>query len=411
MIDFFKKTLDNGLTVIVHEDSSTPMVAINVLYDVGSRDESPDKTGFAHLFEHLMFGGSENIPDFDIPIQEAGGENNAFTNADLTNFYSVLPAANIETALWLESDRMAKLNFDQKALDVQIKVVSEEFKETCLNQPYGEVWHHLSEMAYHKHPYRWPTIGKSIDHIENASLEDVSNFFYKHYCPSNAVLVYSGNISNELALRLTDKWFSHIEYGNRYERKLDQEPLHTAPLSKLVKANVPSDAFYIAYPMVGREHKDYYAIDLLSDLLASGRSSRFYQSLIKGKQLFTQVDAYISGSFDPGLFILEGKPKEGVSIETAKQSIMSEIEKIKHHKIEERELTKIKNKLTSSLVYSEINIVNKALNLAYFEALGDASLINKQQEYYDAVSVDDLHRVANEVFDENRVVELVYKAM
>ena len=408
MIKFEKYTLENGLRVLVHIDPSTPMVAVNMLYDVGSRDESPDKTGFAHLFEHLMFGGSRNITDFDVPIQMAGGESNAFTNADITNFYQILPAPNLETAFWLESDRMNQLDFNQNKLDIQKKVVVEEFKETSLNQPYGDVWHQLASMAYVDHPYRWPTIGLVPEHIENANLDDVQAFFHKHYGPNNAILVVAGNTTPDSALQLAKKWFGDIEKRNGSTRDLVKEKHLSEKKSKVLDREVPANSLYMAWHMPERGHPDFYACDLLSDIMSIGRSSRFYQKLIKAKQIFSEVDAYITGTLDPGLFIIEGKPYPGVSFETAIDAIWEEINDLKQNNVSDQELKKIKNKNESSLEYSEISILNKAINLAYYELMGDANLINKQIDFYNNVSVEDLRRAANTYLIEN-YCELIYR--
>lgn len=408
MIAFSKFELDNGLKVIVHQDKSTPMVAVNILYDVGSKDEQISKTGFAHLFEHLMFGGSKNIPDFDTPIQLAGGENNAFTNSDITNYYDVLPSDNLETALWLESDRMKQLDFSEQSLDIQRKVVTEEFKETCLNVPYGQTWHYLSEMAYKVHSYQWPTIGKVPAHIEEAMLEDVKAFFYKFYRPNNAILTLAGNISPAEGKSLAMKWFGDIERGEDYKRALLQEPRQKEFRQKIIKEAVPANAIYLAFPMKGRNHPDYYACDLLSDIFANGRSSRFFKTLYKEKQLFSQIDAYISGTFDPGLFIIDGKLMSKTSMETARSSIWEEINLLKDEGVLDEELQKIKNKVESSLIFSEISILNKAISLAYFEVMGDAELINRQIDFYQSVTVDDILRVANDILVESNCNELVY---
>jgi len=408
MISFDRYVLENGLRLIVHEDQSSPMVAINVVYDVGSRDEDPSMTGFAHLFEHLMFGGSVNVPDFDGPVQNAGGENNAFTNTDMTNFYNVLPAVNMETALWLESDRMQQLAFSEKALNIQKKVVIEEFKETCLTEPYGDVWHHLSELVYEKHSYRWPTIGKALSHIEDAKLEDVVHFFKKHYTPSNAILVISGNMPSKKAYDLVYKWFSEIPSGIKYERKLTYDEPQIKQRQKIVKGNVPMAALYLSFHMVDRNHPDYYAYDLLSDVLSNGRSSRLFQRLYKEKHLFSEIDAYISGTFDPGMFVIEGRPMPNISIENAKQAIWSELEMLKKEPLDSRELQKLKNKIESSLEYSEVNILHKSMSLAYFELLGDANLINNEAEEYQKVTSKDIQRVANKMFVLENCSELIY---
>lgn len=410
MIQFERITLSNGLRVIVHEDSSSPMAAINLAYNVGSKDEAPDKTGFAHLFEHLMFGGSENIADFDGPIQKAGGENNAFTNTDLTNFYEVMPAQNLETAFWLESDRMLKLNFSKKNLNTQKKVVIEEFKETCLNEPYGDMWHHLSDLAYKVHPYRWPTIGKEMSHIANATLEDVEHFFYNFYRPNNAVLTVAGNVKADQIFRLAEKWFGDIPKGNIIRNTILQEPRQKEKRQTLLHAKVPNDAIYMAFHMKGRLDDGYFAADILSDALANGRSSRFYLRLFKELQLFSTIDAFISGSRDPGLFLIEGKPMPGVSIDKAQAAIWTELDKITNDKIQERELQKLKNALESSLVFSEVNVLNKAISLAYFEILGDAAMIDSEPERYRKLSADDIRNAAQDIFREENLNELIYIA-
>jgi len=410
MIAFNRFVLENGLRVLVHEDDSTPMAAVNVLYNVGARDESPDKTGFAHLFEHLMFGGSANVPDYDVPVQMAGGENNAFTNNDVTNFYNILPAINIETAFWLESDRMLSLNFDERVLDVQRRVVLEEFKETCLNQPYGDVWHHLTDLAYKVHPYRWPTIGKVPQHVEEASMEDVKDFFFKYYRPNNAILVVAGNVTTEHVKALSEKWFGDIPAGKTPERRLPQEPLQERLQKRINQANVPVDALYLAFHTVERLHEDYYVTDLLSDLLCNGQSSRLYRNLLKKRQLFSAIDCYITGNIDPGLLIIEGKPSDGVTLEEAEAAIWEEIEKVKAAPVAERELQKLKNKIESTLVFSESNILNKAINLAYFELLGDAAQINEEVQFYQKVTTADMLRVAREVLTPENCSELYIKA-
>ncbi|MEM9819443.1 MAG: pitrilysin family protein [Bacteroidota bacterium] len=409
MISFSRFQLKNGLRVVVHEDLSTPMVAVNVLYNVGARDESPDKTGFAHLFEHLMFGGSANIPDFDEPIQKAGGENNAFTNNDITNFYNILPAENLETALWLESDRMNSLNISKKSLEVQQKVVVEEFKETCLNQPYGDAWHHLAELAYQVHPYRWPTIGKVPKHVEDATLEDVKDFYQKYYRPNNAILVVAGKVTLTQIEALAQKWFGDIPPGDTPVRSLPPEPPQKEFHQRINVSNVPMDAMYLAFHCGGRLDPDYYATDLLSDVLCNGQSSRLYQRLFKERQLFTQIDAFITGNIDPGLLIIEGRPSAGVSLETAEAAVWEELEKLKTHPISQQELQKFQNKIESTLVFSEANVLNKAINLAYFEVIGDLNLINTEAEEYSRVKVEDIQRVAQQIFSKDNCSELYYK--
>jgi zinc protease len=408
MVDFNRFTLANGLKVLVHEDATTPMVVLNILYDVGARDEDPEKTGFAHLFEHLMFGGSVNIPNYDEPLQRVGGENNAFTSNDITNYYITLPAENIETAFWLESDRMLSLAFSEKSLETQINVVSEEFKQRYLNQPYGDVWLKLRPLAYKKHSYRWATIGKELSHIENADINDVKAFFKKHYNPQNAILVVGGNVKTEDVKKLAEKWFEPIPSGDKYDRNLLQEDKQLERRTETVKADVPLNAIYIAFKMPGRLSADYYAFDLLSDILSGGKSSRLHNSLLKEQQLFSDINAYISSSLDPGLFIVEGKLVEGVSIEKAEEAIWIELEKMKSELVAAKELTKVKNKVESVLVFSEMSLLDKAMNLAYYELLGDAEILNQEAAAFLKVEAEDIKRISNETFDKNSSSTLYY---
>lgn len=408
MVDFNRFILANGLKVLVHEDATTPMAVLNILYDVGARDEDPEKTGFAHLFEHLMFGGSVNIPNYDEPLQRVGGENNAFTSNDITNYYITLPSENIETAFWLESDRMLSLAFSEKSLDTQRNVVSEEFKQRYLNQPYGDVWLKLRPLAYKKHSYRWATIGKELSHIENATMDDVKAFFKKHYTPQNAILVVGGNVKTEEVKKLAEKWFEPIPAGDKYDRDLLQEEPQTDARVETVKANVPLNAIYMAFKMPGRLNVDYYAFDLLSDILSRGQSSRLYNSLLKEQKLFSDINAYISSSLDPGLFVIEGKLVEGVTIETAEKAIWAELEKLKAELVSDNELTKVKNKVESVLVFSEMSLLDKAMNLAYYELLGDAALLNQETEAFLKVKAADIKRVSNETFQPNSSSTLYY---
>jgi predicted Zn-dependent peptidase len=411
MISYYRTTLENGLRVLVHEDQSTPMVAVNVLYDVGARDESVERTGFAHLFEHLMFSGSLHIPNFDNPIQSAGGENNAFTNSDITNFYDVVPADNIETAFWLESDRMLGLNFSEKALETQQKVVVEEFKETCLNEPYGDVWHHLLALAYQQHPYRWPTIGLVPEHVEQATLAEVKAFFYKYYRPNNAILAVAGNCTAPQVEELAKKWFGEIPRSAVPTRNLTPEPPQTEHRRKTVTADVPLDAIFMAFHAPKRISPEHYAVDLLSDILCNGQSSRLFRQLVKNEGLFTEIDCYITGTADSGLFIVEGKPADGVSLETAEAAIWNVLENIKNIPVPEIELQKIKNKAESTLVFSELSALNKAMNLAYFEAVGDIDLINREEELYQTITVEDIQTQAQAIFRKENCSVLIYKAL
>ncbi len=408
MVNFTRTILPNGLRVLVHEDKSTPLVAVNVTYYVGSRDESAEKTGFAHLFEHLMFAGSKNVPDFDDPLQHAGGENNAFTTNDYTTFYEIMPADNLETALWLESDRMLALSISKRALDVQRKVVVEEFKETCLNEPYGDSWHHLSEMMFQKHPYRWPVIGLVPEHVENATIEDVRSFYKSWYNPSNAVLSIAGNVAPEHAAALAEKWFGNIPPGIKPTRDIAPEPPQQAPVYREVRAKVPVPAIFIAFRTPARLDPDFYAVDLLSDVLAQGHSSRLYRRLLKERKLFSQIDAYITANVDPGLLVVEGRPTEGVSVEAAIAAVWEELELLKSSVIETRELEKIQHKFESTVVFSETSAINKAQNLAFYELLDRAELMNEEVDIYLKVSPEDMHRCANELFQPDNSATLVY---
>ena len=410
MIKFEKFTLENGLTVIVHEDNSTPIVAFNILYDVGARDEDESRTGFAHLFEHLMFGGSSNIPNFDSPLQHAGGSSNAFTSNDITNYYETLPVQNLETAFWLESDRLNKLAFTDKSLEVQRSVVIEEFKQNYLNQPYGDVWLLLRPLAYKDHPYKWATIGKEIKHIEDATMEDVKTFFYKHYTPENGILCVAGNVTVDQVKELSEKWFGPIETREKYVRELAVEQKQ-AELRKLeVERDVPSDALYMAFHMSSRLNTRFYLADMLSDVLSTGKSSRFTKRLVLGKHMFTELDAFILGSSDAGLFVISGKPKEGISLEDAYAEVRLELEILQKELVTEYELQKIKNKMESINIFGEMSVLNKAMNLCSFELLGDAEMINQQMDNYISITPRDLKEEAMEIFKEENCSVLFYKA-
>ncbi len=410
MINFEKFTLDNGLKIIVHKDTSTPIVAFNVLYDVGAKDEQPDKTGFAHLFEHLMFGGSVNIPRYDEPLQKAGGENNAFTSNDITNYYLTLPKQNLETAFWLESDRMLSLAFSPKSLDVQKNVVIEEFKQMYLNQPYGDVWLLLRPLAYKVHPYQWPTIGKDISHIENAKMKDVKAFYKKFYNPNNAILSIAGDVDIEKIKKLANKWFAPIKKDMKFLRKLPVEPKQKSAEKLTVKRNVPFNSIYKVFHTCSRREKEFHTVDLLSDILSNGNSSRFQQELIKKQKLFSDINAFLTGEIENGLFVISGKLIKGVSIQKAEEAINTELDKIKNYTIEKNELQKVKNKIESTLVFSEMNILNKAMSLAFAELLGDASLINKEIEKYLTVTKEQINEQGNLIFRENNCSTLYYLA-
>ncbi len=400
MIEYNRFTLSNGLRVLVHEDASTPMAVLDILYDVGARDENPGRTGFAHLFEHLMFGGSINIEDYDEPLQRAGGENNAYTTNDLTNYYCQLPAENIETAFWLESDRMLSLAFSQKSLDVQRKVVCEEFKEHYINKPYGDLWLKMRDLAYTTHPYKWMTIGKQLSHIEEAQLEDVKHFFFKHYRPVNAIMVIAGNVKTEEMKSLAEKWFGDIEPGEKYNRHLPQEPPQTEKRVLKMEANVPVDAFLKTWHMPARLDKGYYICDLITDILGGGGSSRLFQTLVKEKKLFSNIDCYHFGTIDPGLIAIDGKLVKGVTMQAAEEAIEEVLEKLKGEVITEAELQKVKNKTESTMAFEDMSIMNRANSLAYYELLGDADLINHELARYQAITVEEIHRFSNEIFTE-----------
>jgi zinc protease len=410
MIKFEKFVLPNGLRVIVHKDVSTPIVAMNILYDVGARDEDPEHTGFAHLFEHLMFGGSVNIPKYDEPLQRAGGENNAFTNSDITNYYLTFPKQNLETAFWLESDRMAGLAFSKKSLDVQRNVVTEEFKQSYLNQPYGDVYLLLKPLAYKVHPYQWNTIGKNIKHIQEATMSQVKAFFKKFYCPNNAIMVIAGDVDVKEIKKLSEKWFGPIPKGPANKRKLPIEPEQKKARKLSVKRKVPSDTIYKAYHCCGRTDKEYHATDLLSDVLSNGKSSRLFQELLMKRKLFSDINAYISGDIDKGLFTVTGRLIKGVTMDVAEKAINEELKKVQKH-IEESELEKVKNKIEATLIFSEMNVLNKAMNLAYNELLGEADLINTEIDRYRAVTADMIKEQAREIFKEENCSTLYYNAI
>ena len=401
MIQYNRFVLENGLRVLVHEDNSTPLAVVNIMYNVGARDENPEQTGFAHLFEHLMFGGSINIEDYDEPLQRAGGENNAYTTNDLTNYYCTLPAENIETAFWLESDRMLSLAFSEKSLDVQRKVVCEEFKEHYINKPYGDVWHKMRALAYQKHPYRWMTIGKELSHVENVKMEDVKQFFFTYYRPINAILVVAGNVQTEQVKALAEKWFGDIPSGEKYNRNLPQEPKQEAPRVLDVKADVPLDALIKTWHMDGRLDKGYYVADLITEVLGGGGSSRLYQALVKEKQLFSNLDCYHFGTIEKGLLAIEGKLVKGVDMKVAEHAVNEEVEKMKYDLISELELQKIKNKTESVIAFEDMAVMSRANSLAFYELLGDASLMNVELEKYQAITAEDIRNYCLQIFDIN----------
>ncbi len=397
MIQYQQFELNNGLKVFVIENPTTPVAVVNMVYNVGSKDETEDKTGFAHLFEHLMFGGSKNISNYDDPLQKVGGENNAFTSADITNYYLTLPAENLETAFWLESDRMLSLSFDPQVLEIQRKVVIEEFKQRYLNQPYGDVWLKLRPLAYKVHPYKWATIGKDISHIEQATMDDVKSFFYKFYRPNNATMVVAGNVKMLEVERLAQKWFGPIEAGEPYLRNLPEEPVQQEERHMKITKNVPLNAIYKVFHMPGKLSKKFYASDLMGDILGRSNSSRLYQQLVKEKPMFTKLNSYITGSIDPGLLVISGTLKEEISFDEAENALWQLIEDFKKQMVNEQELAKVKNQAESTLIFSEVELLNQAMNLAFAANLGNPSLINEEASLIQAVNNEEIHAMANEI--------------
>jgi predicted Zn-dependent peptidase len=411
MIQFERFSLENGLKVIFHKDTTTPLAVVNTLYDVGARDEDPEKTGFAHLFEHLMFGGSVNIPDFDAPLQHAGGESNAFTSNDITNYYDVLPAQNIETALWLESDRMLSLGFTPKSLETQRSVVIEEFKQRYLNQPYGDVWLKLRPLAYHTHPYQWATIGKEISHIEEAIMEDVKAFFHKFYNPSNAILCIAGNFELDEVKRLVEKWYGDIPSKMKPARILTAELPQTEFREQIIERTVPSDAFYYAFKMSERKSAEYYITDMLSDALGRDKSSRLYTSIQKEQKLVTEIGAYITGSLDNGLMVISGKLSPDVTFEEVDAAIWKVLNEIQTEKISTKELDRLKNKIKTAKAFQEQGLLNRAMNLAYFELLGDADGVNQEAILYEQIQPEHILANAQDILQKTNCSLLKVKAI
>ncbi|MFM2206051.1 MAG: hypothetical protein RL213_26 [Bacteroidota bacterium] len=398
MINFSRNVLSNGLPLIVHEDPSTPLATVNILYKVGARDEDPSKTGFAHLFEHLMFGGSVNIPEYDSPLQLAGGDNNAFTNNDITNYYCTLPANNLETAFWLESDRMLSLAFSEKSLEVQRQVVVEEFKQRYLNQPYGDVWLLLRPLAYKVHPYQWATIGKEVSHIEQATLQDVRDFFFRYYAPDNAVMVVAGGVRTAEVVELAEKWFGGIRRNAGARPSYPVEPAQQEDRELTVRRDIPFDSIYMAFHACSRLEHDFYATDLMTDILSRGKSSRFYNRLVKERKLFSDVHAYLTGDFDKGLVVVEGKLIKGVSISEAESAVREELARIGSEPVSDAELERAKNKVESTIEFSELDLSGRALALAIADYMGDPNLVNTELSRYAAVTKGQIREIAATVF-------------
>lgn len=411
MIAFNRFKLDNGLTVIHHLDPTTPIAVVNVLYDVGARDESEDRTGFAHLFEHLMFGGSVNIPDFDAPLQFAGGESNAFTSNDITNYYDTLPVQNIETALWLESDRMLSLAFTPKSLEVQRNVVIEEFKQRYLNQPYGDVWLQLRPLAYHEHPYKWATIGKEIKHIEEAEMDDVKAFFKAHYHPANAILCVAGNISLEKTTELVNKWFGEIPASLKPDRMLPREPKQKEYREKLIERAVPNDAFYYVFKMPERRSFEYYVADIISDALGREKSSRLYGKLKKELKLVTSINAYITGSMDEGLLVIDGKLSDGVTFEQLETALWETLDDLNSHPLSEAETAKLLIKIRTVKEFQEQGLLNRAMNLCIYELLGDANGVNEENALYQSITAKQIQELGKAMLRRENCSVLRVKAI
>jgi zinc protease len=410
MIRYEHFTLDNGLKIYVHEDFSTPMAAVNILYNVGSRDEDEERTGFAHLFEHLMFGGSKNIPNYDIPVQTVGGENNAFTSPDVTNYYITLPADNVETAFWLESDRMMSLSFDPNVLEVQRKVVIEEFKQRYLNQPYGDMWLKLRPLAYQKHPYRWATIGKDIEHIERATMDDVQDFFWRFYRPNNAVMVVAGAVKTEQIKQLAKKWFEEIPAGAPYVRNLEREPKQNEARHLETSAAVPLNSLIKVFHMPGRYEDHFYASDLLSDILGRGKSSRLYRALLKDKPLFNSISASTTSSLDPGLLLIKGNLNPGVTLEEADEAVKDLLKEIVTNGATDEEVIKVKNQTEATLAFSEVELLNRAMNLAFAANAGNVDWANEDAEIIRNMKSEDLHEAAKNILRPENGSTLYYRA-
>lgn len=398
MIQFDSFTLDNGLTVIANQDDKTPLVAVNLLYRVGAKNENPKATGFAHLFEHLMFSGSKNFQSYDEAIQMMGGESNAFTNNDFTNYYLTLPADFLPHALDLEADRMQNLNINVQSLEVQRNVVIEEFKQRYINQPYGDLWAEIRRLAYKVHPYKWQTIGSDISHIENASLEQVRSFYDNFYQPSNAILSISGNVSLNSVKEEVERTFGKMEYKRTIFPVYSMEPQQKDNRRIKVFRDVPSNVICIIFPMSRRKDRQYFVQDLLSDVLSNGKSSRMYQSLVVEKKLFTEINAFISGDDDAGLFIVMGKYCDGISLEQGEEAIWHELKSVCENPVSEQELRKMKNKNEASATFSNMKILDKAMNLAYYAHLGEPDRINKEREFYNSVTIRDLQQAAEQMF-------------
>lgn len=407
MISFLEHTLSNGLKVLVNRDRESQMAAVNLIYAVGSRNENPQKTGFAHLFEHLMFRGTKEIPHFDLPVQLACGENNAFTSNDYTNYYITLPKANIETALWLEADRMRGLSIDAKKLKVEKMVVLEEYNQRCLNQPYGDQWLLLRDLVYKVHPYRWATIGATPDHIKEATLEDVKDFYQRYYSPSNATLSVSADIEPEVIFELVEKYFGELTGGEKPNDIIPEEPTQTSARRLEVVRNVPADQITLAFTMDKRGSREFYLCDFMTDILAGGSSARMFQRLIKERQLFSAVNAYITGDMDRGLFVMTGQLSPCVTIQEAEKGLWEELKYLADSPIDEYEIQKVKNKFEANTTFGELNVMNKAMNLGFYSMLGRMDLLNGEIDIFRSITAKEIMECATQLFTPERSSTLV----
>ncbi len=408
MIDYIKHTLPNRMTVIAHRQRSTRMAAVNLLYKVGARDENPHRTGFAHLFEHLMFRGTKLVPDFDLPVQLASGENNAFTNNDYTNYYITLPEVNLETALWLESDRMEGLDIPHRKLETEKKVVIEEYNQRYANQPYGDMWINLRALAYKTHPYRWATIGLTPEHVAGASLADVKEFYKRFYHPGNAILSVASPLDPEQVVRMAEKWFGEVPDRGRVHRDLPAEPAQAGARRQEILRPLPADMVTVAFRMGERKSRSFYLCDLMTDILAGGSSARLYQSLVKERQLFSSINAVVTGEVDPGLIVVTGHLHPGVAVETGEKAVWEELALLQDKPVGDRELEKVKNKFEANAIFGEVNVMNRAMNLGYYEMLGDLDLINREVDIFRSVTAQELRDEARRLFREQNSSTLIY---
>ena len=410
MIKYTKRVLKNGLTILVNRDRASKLAAVNILYKVGARNEADDKTGFAHLFEHLMFRGTESVPDFDYPVVMASGENNAFTNNDYTDFYITLPKENLSTALWLESDRMRNLNITAEVYETEKRVVIEEFKQRYLNQPYGDEQLLLRDLCYKVHPYRWSAIGISPEHIERATLEDVRAFYDKHYRPSQAILSISADLPEEEMLDMAEHYFAGIEDVGGDIAPVVKEPVQTEPRRLEVEREVPATDITIAFHMGDRLSRDFFLGDLASDLLAGGESSRLINRLVKEKGLFSSANAYITGSLDEGLFIIKGRLMPSTTEVDAEAALWRELKELQRGNVSDYEMEKVKNKFEANMLMGEINVMNKAMNLGFYAMIGDLALLNTEADIYRSITREELMSFAERVFTPNNSSTLIYRA-